>query len=190
MQEQTLTTARARAEKSEAFSTGRAARLAIRRNAHAGPTSGLAPGFVQANLAILPQALAQEFLQFCQHNPKPCPVIGISAPGDPRVLTLGEDLDIRTDLPRYPVWRNGALVDEPTDVLKWCRDDLVTFALGCSFSFEEALLEAGIELRHMTCDCTVPMYRTSVETAAGCVTIADPGGWFAAGERCAGFPAS
>jgi len=164
MQEQTLTTASGR--KPEALSTGHAARLAIRRNQHAGPTSGLAPGFVQANLAILPQTLAQEFLQFCQRNPKPCPVIGISAPGDPRVPALGEDLDIRTDLPRYRVWRNGALVDEPADILKWWRDDLVTFAIGCSFSFEEALLEAGIELRHMTCDCTVPMYRTSVETAA------------------------
>lgn len=164
MQEQTLTTARVRAEKPEAFSTGRAARLAVRRNAHAGPTSGIAPGFVQANLAILPQALAQDFVQFCRLNPKPCPLIGVSVPGDPRVPALGEDLDIRTDLPRYRIWRNGALVDEPTDVLKWWRDDLVTFAIGCSFSFEEALLEAGIELRHMTCDCTVPMYRTSVET--------------------------
>src|ERR1700751_1220094 len=164
MQEQTLTTARVRAEKSKAFSTGRPGRLAIGGNASAGPASGLAPGFVQANLAILPQALAQEFLQFCQRNPKPCPVIGMSAPGDPRVPALGEDLDIRTDLPRYRVWRNGTLVDEPTDVVKWWRDDLVTFAIGCSFSFEEALLDAGIELRHMTCDCTVPMYRTSVET--------------------------
>jgi len=166
MQEKTLTTATMRREKTDALSTGRAARLAIRRNQHAGPTSGVAPGFVQANLAILPQALAQDFLQFCRLNPKPCPLIGVSAPGDPRVPALGEDLDIRTDLPRYRIWRNGALVEEPTDVLKWWRDDLVTFAIGCSFSFEEALLEAGIELRHMTCDCTVPMYRTSVETAA------------------------
>jgi uncharacterized protein YcsI (UPF0317 family) len=166
MQEQTMTTAGGLGAKPETPSTGRAARLAIRRNAHAGPTSGLAPGFVQANLAILPHALAEDFLQFCQRNPKPCPLIGISAPGDPHVPALGEDLDIRTDLPRYRVWRDGALVDEPADILKWWRDDLVIFAIGCSFSFEEALLEAGIELRHMTCDCTVPMYRTSVETAA------------------------
>jgi uncharacterized protein YcsI (UPF0317 family) len=166
MQEQALATASLRREKPEALSTGRAARLAIRRNQHAGPTSGLAPGFVQANLAILPQALAQGFLQFCQLNPKPCPLLGISAPGDPRIPALADDLDIRTDLPRYRVWRDGALVDEPSDVAKWWRDDLVTFAIGCSFSFEQALLEAGIELRHMTCDCTVPMYRTSVETAA------------------------
>jgi uncharacterized protein YcsI (UPF0317 family) len=164
MQERTLTTARA--AKPEAFSTGQAARLAIRRNQHDGPTSGLAPGFVQANLAILPQALAQDFLQFCRLNPKPCPLIGVSVPGDPSVPALGEDLDIRTDLPRYRIWRNGALVEEPTDIRKWWRDDLVTFAIGCSFSFEEALLDAGIELRHMTCNCTVPMYRTSVETVA------------------------
>src|SRR5215467_3036904 len=116
MQEQTSTTASGR--KSEAPSTGRAARQAIRANQHAGPTSGLAPGFVQANLAILPQALAGDFLQFCQRNPKPCPLIGISPPGDPRIPALGEDLDIRTDLPRYRVWRNGAVVEEPTDVRK------------------------------------------------------------------------
>ena len=162
MQERTLTTARA--AKPEAFSTGQAARLAIRRNQHDGPTSGLAPGFVQANLAILPQALAQDFLQFCRLNPKPCPLIGVSVPGDPSVPALGEDLDIRTDLPRYRVWRDGAVVDEPTDLTRWWRDDLVTFAIGCSFSFEQALLDGGIELRHMTCDCTVPMYRTTIET--------------------------
>ena len=160
-----MATATMRRETSETLPSGRAARLKIRRNQHSGPTSGLAPGLVQANLAILPQNLAQDFLQFCQNNPKPCPLIGVSAPGNPRIPALAEDLDIRTDLPRYRVWRDGALVDEPSDVLKWWRDDLVTFAIGCSFSFEQALVEGGIELRHMTCDCTVPMYRTSVETA-------------------------
>jgi uncharacterized protein YcsI (UPF0317 family) len=146
------------------FPTGLSARHAIRRNAFSGPTSGLAPGFVQANLAILPQNLAQDFLQFCQRNPKPCPLIGVSAPGDWRIPALAEDLDIRTDTPRYRVWRAGALVDEPQDLMAWWRDDLVTFAIGCSFSFEQALLEDGIELRHMTCECNVPMYRTSIET--------------------------
>jgi uncharacterized protein YcsI (UPF0317 family) len=146
------------------FPTGLSARHAIRRNAISGPTSGLAPGFVQANLAILPQNLAQDFLQFCQRNPKPCPLIGVSAPGDWRIPALAEDLDIRTDTPRYRVWRAGALVDEPQDLMAWWRDDLVTFAIGCSFSFEQALLEDGIELRHMTCECNVPMYRTSIET--------------------------
>jgi uncharacterized protein YcsI (UPF0317 family) len=146
------------------FPTGLSARHAIRRNAFSGPTSGLAPGFVQANLAILPQKLAQDFLQFCQRNPKPCPLIGVSAPGDWRIPALAGDLDIRTDTPRYRVWRDGVLVDEPLDLLAWWRDDLVTFAIGCSFSFEQALLEDGIELRHMSCQCNVPMYRTSIET--------------------------
>jgi uncharacterized protein YcsI (UPF0317 family) len=144
--------------------SGVAARHNIRRGAHSGPTSGLAPGFVQANLAILPQRLAEDFLRFCQLNPKPCPLIGVSAAGDWRVPALGEDLDIRTDLPRYRVWRDGVIVDEPADLMRWWRDDLVTFAIGCSFSFEQALIEDGIELRHFTCNCTVPMYRTSIET--------------------------
>jgi len=144
--------------------TGVAARQLIRRGAHAGPTNGMAPGYVQGNLAILPHRLAEDFMRFCQLNPKPCPLIGVSAPGDWRLPALGEDLDIRTDLPRYRVWRDGAIVDEPTDLLRWWRDDLVVFAIGCSFSFEQALIEAGIELRHFTCNCTVPMYRTSIET--------------------------
>jgi uncharacterized protein YcsI (UPF0317 family) len=166
MQDQILTSADKPRATADALSTGRAARLAIRRNQHTGSTSGFAPGFVQANLAILPQALASDFLRFCQRNPKPCPMIGVSAPGDPAIPALGDDLDIRTDLPRYRVWRDGTVIDEPTDIRKWWRDDLVSFALGCSLSFEQALLDEGIELRHMTCDCTVPMYRTSVETNA------------------------
>ena len=93
--------------------TSVAARQKIRRGEHSGPTSGLAPGFVQANLAILPQRLAEDFLRFCQLNPKPCPLIGVSAAGDWRVPALGADLDIRSDLPRYRVWRDGAIVDEP-----------------------------------------------------------------------------
>ncbi len=149
----------------EAFPTGVSVRRAIRSNVYTGPTSGVAPGFVQANLAILPRDLAQDFLHFCQRNPKPCPLIGVGSPGDPRVPALGDDLDIRTDLPRYRVWKNGAVVDEPQDLTRWWRDDLVTFAIGCSFSFEQALIENGIELRHVTLDCTVPMYRTSIETA-------------------------
>jgi uncharacterized protein YcsI (UPF0317 family) len=144
--------------------TGVAARQLIRGGGHAGPTNGLAPGYVQGNLAILPHRLAEDFMRFCQLNPKPCPLIGVSAPGDWRLPALGQDLDIRTDLPRYRVWRDGAIVDEPTDLLRWWRDDLVVFAIGCSFSFEQALIEDGIELRHFTCNCTVPMYRTTIET--------------------------
>ena len=145
---------------------GLAARLAIRSGAHRGPTAGLAPGFVQGNLAILPKDLAADFLRFCQLNPKPCPLIGTSAPGDPRVPELGQDIDIRTDLPRYRVWRNGELVAEPEGVRDIWREDLVSFVIGCSFSFEEALMAEGIELRHISCGSNVPMYRTSLQTAA------------------------
>jgi uncharacterized protein YcsI (UPF0317 family) len=145
--------------------SGLSARLAIRADTHRGPTSGLAPGFVQGNLAILPQALAADFLRFCQLNPKSCPLIGTSAPGDWRVPALADDLDIRTDLPRYRVWRNGELAAEPQDIRDFWRDDLVSFVIGCSFSFEEALTSDGIELRHITQRCNVPMYRTSIATA-------------------------
>jgi len=148
----------------DAPASGLAARLAVRAGAHRGATSGLAPGYVQGNLAILPQALAGDFLRFCQLNPKPCPVIGTSAPGDWRVPALGADLDIRTDLSRYRVWRNGELVAEPENITEFWRDDLVSFVIGCSFSFEEALMSDGIELRHITRGCNVPMYRTSIAT--------------------------
>ncbi len=144
--------------------TGSEARIAIRRGEFSGPTSGVAPGFVQGNLAILPAPLAGDFMRFCQLNPKPCPLLAASAPGDFRLPTLGDDLDIRTDLARYRVFRRGEVIDEPSDIRAHWRDDLVAFVLGCSFSFEEALLQDGIELRHMTCDVTVPMYRTSMAT--------------------------
>jgi uncharacterized protein YcsI (UPF0317 family) len=147
-----------------ASASGVAARHAIRTEAFTGPTSGLAPGYVQGNLAILPKALAADFLRFCQLNPKPCPVIGMSEPGDPRVPALGQDLDIRTDLPRYRVWKKGELVDEPADIRSLWRDDLVSFVIGCSFSFEEALMADGLEIRNITRGCHVSMYRTSIET--------------------------
>ena len=145
--------------------TGRDARLAIRTDQFTGQTAGVAPGYVQGNLAVLPKELAGDFLRFCQLNPKPCPVLGVSSPGDFRLPTLADDLDIRTDLSRYRVFRRGEVIDEPTDIRGHWRDDLVAFVLGCSFSFEEALIEDGIELRHMTCGATVPMFRTSVPTA-------------------------
>jgi uncharacterized protein YcsI (UPF0317 family) len=141
-------------------------RLRIRSGSFTGPTSGLAPGNVQANLVILPKALAHDFLRFAQANPKPCPVLAVSEAGSPAFPTLGQDLDIRTDLPRYRVWRNGELVDEPTDVKDVWQDDLVSFAIGCSFSFEEALIEDGIEVRHIACGSNVPMYRTNIPTAS------------------------
>src|ERR1700741_950562 len=137
-------------------------RMRMRTGDFSGTTAGLAPGNVQANLVILPQALAHDFLRFAQANPKPCPVLAVSEPGDPRLPALGEDLDIRSDLPRYRVWRHGELVGEPIDVFNVWRDDLISFALGCSFSFEQALIEDGIELRHITCGTNVPMYRTDI----------------------------
>lgn len=143
--------------------TGLAARQIFRTGAYTGVTHGVAPGYVQGNLAILPASLAADFLRFCQLNPKPCPLIGMSpSPGVASIAELGADLDIRTDLPKYRVWRHGELVAEPADIAGAWRDDLVAFVLGCSFSFEEALLEDGIELRHHTCGLNVPMYRTNI----------------------------
>lgn len=144
--------------------TGLEARLLIRANEIIGTTSGLAPGYVQGNLAVLPKALAADFQRFCALNPKPCPVIGMSEPGSPHVPALGADLDIRTDIPGYRVWKDGELIDEVSDVKRYWRDDLVAFVIGCSYSFEEALIEDGIEIRHISCDCKVPMFRTNIET--------------------------
>jgi uncharacterized protein YcsI (UPF0317 family) len=119
---------------------------------------------VQGNVVILPQALANDFLRYCQRNPKPCPVLAVSEPGDPTLPTLGADIDIRTDVPRYRVWRHGELVDQPTDISGLWRDDLVTFVIGCSFSFEQALMEAGLPLRHVDQKKNVAMYRTNIAT--------------------------
>ena len=142
-------------------SPARDARLAYRLG-QTGVTAGVAPGFVQGNLAILPRSLADSFHRFCQLNPKPCPLIGMSAVGDPRIRALGLDLDIRTDLPRYRVWRDGRLIEEPSDILAHWRDDLVAFVIGCSFSFEEALMAEGLSIRHIEQNCNVPMYRTTI----------------------------
>jgi len=140
-------------------------RRRIRTGDFSGTTAGLAPGNVQANLVILPKALAHDFLRFAQANPKPCPVLAVSESGDPRLPGLGVDLDIRSDLPRYRVWHRGEPVEEPCNLFHVWRDDLVSFALGCSFSFEEALVEDGIELRHITCGSNVSMYRTNIPCA-------------------------
>ena len=139
----------------------REARLAYRQGLVAS-TAGVAPGFVQGNLAILPAEYASAFHRFCQLNPKPCPIIGMSDVGSPHIPSLGADLDIRTDVPRYRVWRDGEVVDEPTDVTRHWRDDLVTFVLGCSFSFEEALMADGLPIRHIERNVRVPMYRTNI----------------------------
>jgi uncharacterized protein YcsI (UPF0317 family) len=132
------------------------------RSGMASTTAGVANGFVQGNLVILPEKLAASFHRFCQLNPKPCPIIGMSDVGDPRIPALGIDLDIRTDLPRYRVWRDGEVVEEPTDIMAHWRDDLVAFVIGCSYSFEEALLAEGLPIRHIERKLRVPMYRTNI----------------------------
>jgi uncharacterized protein YcsI (UPF0317 family) len=144
--------------------TGLDVRRACRAGRVDGHTSGLAPGYVQANLAILPRDWAMDFLRFCHANPKPCPLLSVSETGDPAVPALGADIDIRTDLPRYRVWVEGELVAEPTDLVSVWRDDLVSFVIGCSFSFEAALMENNVPLRHIACGCNVPMYRTGIPT--------------------------
>ncbi|MBV7486282.1 putative hydro-lyase [Bordetella sp. BOR01] len=142
----------------------RRARLDARAGTLTGPTASVAPGHVQANLVILPADVADDFLRFCQRNPKPCPLLAVSEPGDPSLPSLGHDIDVRSDIPRYRVWRNGQLTDEPTDVRDLWRDDLVAFLIGCSFSFEEAMLDNGLPVRHIEQGCNVPMYRTSIPT--------------------------
>lgn len=139
-------------------------RQRFRSGLHTGHTSGLAAEHVQGNVVILPGALADDFRRFCEANPKPCPLLAVGQPGDPALPELGADLDIRTDLPRYRIWRDGVLADEPTDIRSVWRDDLVTFVLGCSFSFEWALARAGIPLRHIQLGRNVAMYRTHLPT--------------------------
>lgn len=138
-------------------------RQQIRDGVITGNTSGLAQGFVQGNLAIMPAEWANDFLLFCQQNPKPCPIIGISStPGDYMLPHLGKDIDIRRDVPKYRIYEHGQLTDELTDVSGVWRDDLVTFVLGCSFSFEEALIADGLEIRNISEGVNVPMYRTNI----------------------------
>lgn len=148
--------------------TPAALRRRIRAGEHSGNTSGCAPGFVQCNIVILPEAWANDFLRFCQANPKPCPLIAVAAaPGDPALPPLG-DIDIRTDVPRYRLFRSGVFETELSDLSALWQPDLVTFALGCSFSFEEALIADGLDVRNVSEGVNVPMYRTDLPcTAAG-----------------------
>jgi uncharacterized protein YcsI (UPF0317 family) len=149
-----------------ALAEARAIRAEIRAGRHDARTTGMAPGMVQGNLAILPAEYAADFLRFCQLNPRPCPLIGMTEPGDPTVPGLGEDIDLRTDLPRYRVFHDGVETDEVTDISGYWRDDLVGFVLGCSYSFEAALLDAGVPLLHIERGEKVSTYRTTIETAA------------------------
>ena len=124
-----------------------------------GPTSGVAAGHTQANLISVPADWAYDMLLFCQRNPKPCPVLDVTDAGS-WTTVLADGADLRTDLPRYRVWRDGELVDEPTDVRAHWRGDLVSFLIGCSFTFESALSESGVPIRHDEQGRNVPMYVT------------------------------
>ncbi len=146
------------------FDTPRALRIAARSGRFGGHTAGQTPGFVQGNVAILPARLAHDFRVYCERNPGPCPLLAMSEPGEVTLPDLGDDIDIRTDVPRYRVFLDGKLTGETDDITSLWRGDLVTFVLGCSYSFEEALEKEGLALRHVECDCAVPMYRSSIET--------------------------
>lgn len=138
-------------------------RQRIRAGLHKGPTAGLAAGYVQANVVILPAAAADDFELFCQYNAQACPLIHRQPPGDPFLDQDAFQADIRTDVPRYRVFRHGVPEpSEPTDIRHLWRPDLVTFLIGCSFTFEHALLEAGLPVRHIEQGRNVPMYRTNV----------------------------
>jgi uncharacterized protein YcsI (UPF0317 family) len=141
-----------------ALTTPARARVAFRAGTRM-PTSGIAPGYAQANLISLPRQWAYDMLLFAQRNPKPCPLLEVTEPGSWE-SALAPGADLRTDLPAYRVWQQGRLVDSPREVTGVWRDDLVTFLIGCSFSFETLLSDAGIALRHVEQGLNVPMYLT------------------------------
>jgi uncharacterized protein YcsI (UPF0317 family) len=134
-----------------------------RRGEFKGTTAGLCRGYVQANLVILPRDLAFDFLLFCQRNPKPCPVLDVTEPGSPHPMLAAPEADLRTDLSRYKVFREGRLVDEPADITSYWRDDMVAFLLGCSYTFEQALLTNDIPVRHIDEEKNVSVFITSRE---------------------------
>jgi len=138
-------------------------RKLFRQNGLVAPTAGMAEGFAQANLAIIPRELAFDFMLFAQRNPKPCPILDVIEPGKVEPISMGQGADIRTDIPKYRVYEKGILIAEVTDLLNYWREDLVCFLLGCSFSFETALLKAGIPVRHIEENCNVPMFISNIQ---------------------------
>lgn len=139
-------------------------RAQIRLGHWTGPTSGLAHGYVQTNLVILPGRYADEFAEFCARNPRPCPLIAQTKPGDPCPAAVAPGSDLRTDVPRYRIFRHGVAEQiEPTEIRDLWRADFVGFLLGCSFTFEHALIAAGLPVRHIQEQKNVPMYRTSID---------------------------
>lgn len=139
-------------------------RKLIRAGEFCAPTSGLCAGYAQANLIVLPREDAYDFLLFAQRNPKACPILEVTDTGSRFTRFAANDCDIANDFPKYRIYENGALTGEYTSVEPFWRDDLVSFLIGCSFSFESELIEAGIEIRHNTMGCNVPMYITGIDT--------------------------
>lgn len=139
-------------------------RAEIRAGRYCSHTAGLGAGYLQTNIAILPESHALDFMRFCQRNPKPCPLVGVSDTGNPMMTTLGAEIDIRTDVPAYNIYRDGKLAGSATDISDLWTEDMVAFALGCSFTFEDALMQAGVPLWHIENDTTVPMFRSSIDT--------------------------
>jgi uncharacterized protein YcsI (UPF0317 family) len=127
-------------------------------------TDGQARGMVQGNLAILPEDWSDDFEEFCRLNSKPCPLIAKTKPGDPSVPALGDDIDLRTDFAKYRIFRDGKCVDEVIDIRDLWQDDMVGFVLGCSYSFEQALMDEGLPMRHIENGTKVPIYMTNIET--------------------------
>lgn len=137
-------------------------RKLIREGKISGPTAGMCQGYAQANLAIMPKELAYDFLLFTQRNPKSCPILEVSNVGSRELRFIAKDADIATDIPKYRVYEKGVLTGEYQSVAHLWRDDFVSFLIGCSFSFESELLEAGVPIRHMEENCNVPMYHTNI----------------------------
>jgi uncharacterized protein YcsI (UPF0317 family) len=136
----------------------------IRSNEFTGNTSGLMPGLVQGNVVILPANMAEEFMAFCRLNPIPCPIIGFSKAGDPSLPSLGGDIDIRVDVPEYCIFREGELCETVTDISRYWQDDFVSIVIGCSYSFEDALMSAGYHIRNIDLELNVSMYDTTIPT--------------------------
>jgi uncharacterized protein YcsI (UPF0317 family) len=130
------------------------------------PTAGCAAGFCQANMVVVPHEAAEEFEQFARLNPKPCPLLDITEPGSP-LTRLAAGADLRTDLPAYRVWEYGECVAEPDEITRYWRSDLVAFLLGCSFTFEHALLAAGVPVRHIEQGTNVPTFITNRQCEPG-----------------------
>jgi uncharacterized protein YcsI (UPF0317 family) len=141
----------------------RAIRAAIRAGKLDRTTAGLAPDYVQANLAVLPKEQAYDFLLFCQRNPQPCPLLEVTDVGSPEPKLTAPGADLRTDIVKYRVYKNGELVDEVTDATPYWRDDLVAFLLGCSFTFEQAVVQSGVRLWHLENEKSVAMWRTNIQ---------------------------